>query len=170
MIGKAWRSLSERNEQLAAEVIDADAAVDQQEVRIEEECLKILALHQPVAIDLRRTATILKVNNDLERIADLAVNIAERASAAEQHAQDFEIPVSLAHDGRVRARDAGQCADGPRPTGPGRCVEVCAADDEVDRCNAEVVTDLYQVMMRDPAKIAPSIHCLAVAPPLGADR
>ena len=58
----------------------ADTEIDQLEVDIEEECLKILALHQPVAIDLRFIIAVLKINNDLERIGDLAVNIAERRS------------------------------------------------------------------------------------------
>ena len=61
-------------------VIDNDAEIDEMEVEIEEECLKILALHQPVAIDLRFIVAVLKINNDLERIGDLAVNIAERAA------------------------------------------------------------------------------------------
>ena len=57
------------------EVIKQEQQVNAREVQIEEECLKILALHQPVAIDLRRTAAVLKINGDLERIADLAVNL-----------------------------------------------------------------------------------------------
>ncbi len=162
MIGKAWRALSERDQQLATEVIDADASVDQQEVHIEEECLKILALHQPVAIDLRRTATILKVNNDLERIADLAVNIAERAVRL-RNATDFEIPASLrtmAESARVMLANA---LNALVRLAPDAALRVCEADDEVDRCNAEVVTDLYQGMLQDPSRIGPSIHCLAVA-------
>lgn len=78
MLDKAARSLSERRADLAAEVIASDKEVDAREVAIEEECLNMLALHQPVAVDLRRIATVLKVNSDLERIADLAVNLAER--------------------------------------------------------------------------------------------
>ena len=91
MIDKAIIAMGDRRRELTAEVINADYAVDQFEVQIEEECLKILALHQPVAADLRRIATVMKVNNDLERIADLAVNIAERADAINQYAE-FPIP------------------------------------------------------------------------------
>ena len=61
-------------------MIQNDSQVDEREVQIEEFCLKMLALHQPVAVELRRIATVMKVNNDLERIADLAVNLAERAT------------------------------------------------------------------------------------------
>lgn len=73
----AISSLLSDNYVLAQKVIEGDSEIDQQEVQIEEECLKIIALYQPVSRDLRLIAAILKVNNDLERIADHAVNIAQ---------------------------------------------------------------------------------------------
>src|SRR5712691_8881126 len=79
MIDRASRALRERDAALADSVINSDENIDQREVHIEEECLKVLALHQPVAIDLRRIAAALKINTDLERMADLAEDIAERA-------------------------------------------------------------------------------------------
>lgn len=75
-IEKATRSVIERNVQLAREVMDGDTVIDQLEIDIEEECLKTLALHQPVAVDLRYLISVLKINSDLERMADLSVNIA----------------------------------------------------------------------------------------------
>ena len=71
-------ALKERDTVLAVRVINGDEKIDQMEVELEEECLKTLALHQPVANDLRLVISVLKINNDLERIADLATNIAER--------------------------------------------------------------------------------------------
>src|SRR3972149_5253049 len=91
MIAKACRALVDRRVDLLSEVVDSEQQIDVREVKIEEECLKILALHQPVAVDLRRTATVLKINTELERIADLAVNIAERTSSLADHL-DFEFP------------------------------------------------------------------------------
>jgi phosphate transport system protein len=79
-VHKAVQAIDERDENIARQVIDGDPVIDQMEVDLEEECLKILALHQPVAIDLRFLVAVLKINNDLERIGDLAVNIAERAA------------------------------------------------------------------------------------------
>lgn len=76
---QAVASLVSRNAEQARRVVSADSVIDQHEVDIEEDCLKILALHQPVAIDLRFLIAVLKINNDLERIGDLAVNIAERS-------------------------------------------------------------------------------------------
>jgi len=78
-IAKAIHSLESRRRDLAEEVIAGDSEIDFKEVHVEDECLKILALHQPVAADLRYVVAILKVNNDLERMGDLAANIAKRS-------------------------------------------------------------------------------------------
>ena len=94
MIDKATQALSDRRYDLADQVVASDPFVDQHEVHVEEECLKMLALHQPVAVDLRRIATVMKVNNDLERIADLAVSIAQRAKAMDEFPA-FPIPEQL---------------------------------------------------------------------------
>ena len=75
---KACMVIESQDEQLTDEIIRSDWEVDEMEVQIEEECLKILALHQPVAGDLRLLVAIIKINNELERIADIAVNIAKR--------------------------------------------------------------------------------------------
>ena len=75
---KASLSVAKRDPELARQVVAADKEIDQREVDIEEECLKMLALYQPVAADLRLIVTILKMNDELERIADLAANIADR--------------------------------------------------------------------------------------------
>ena len=75
-MNKAIGSFIKHDSKLAKEVIEFDSTIDNLEIEIEEECLKILALHQPVAIDLRYIISIMKINNDLERIGDLATNIA----------------------------------------------------------------------------------------------
>src|SRR5438876_11945453 len=78
-VHKAIRALQEREVGLAREVMAGETQIDEEENHVEEECLKILALHQPVAVDLRRIASALKINAELERMADLAEDIAERA-------------------------------------------------------------------------------------------
>jgi phosphate transport system protein len=75
---KACLAMQTRDESLLQELIGSDWQIDDMEVEVEEECLKILALHQPVAGDLRLLVAIIKINNELERIADIAVNIAKR--------------------------------------------------------------------------------------------
>ena len=77
-VQNAAKALEARDLELAQRIIDGDQAMNELEVEIEEECLKILALHQPVAVDLRFIVAVIKINNDLERVGDMAVNIAER--------------------------------------------------------------------------------------------
>ena len=74
----ATQAVEAHDAELAKQIIKSDFEIDEMEVEIEEECLKILALHQPVAVDLRFLVAVIKINNDLERIGDQAVNIAER--------------------------------------------------------------------------------------------
>lgn len=78
-INNAMLILTERRKDLADNIFAAEDTINEKEVNIEENCLKILALHQPVAVDLRFIVVVLKVNNDLERMGDLAVNVAQRA-------------------------------------------------------------------------------------------
>jgi phosphate transport system protein len=160
MIDKAWRALTGRDQELGAEVISADANIDQREVRIEEECLKILALHQPVAIDLRRVASILKINNDLERIADMAVNIAERGKRV---IADFHLPETLSSMAEAARSMLRETLNAFVDLDCEAAYRVCESDDTVDRDHAEVMTWLYDLMRSNPDMIGPSIHCLAVA-------
>ena len=85
VVREATLSIENRDYELARSIIQNDPRIDLMEVGVEEDCLKILALHQPVAIDLRFIVAVLKINNDLERIGDLAVNIAERSAFLAEH-------------------------------------------------------------------------------------
>ncbi|MBW2165981.1 MAG: phosphate transport system regulatory protein PhoU [Deltaproteobacteria bacterium] len=85
------RALETRDGDAAKKIIISDHEIDEMEVEIEEECLKILALYQPVAIDLRFLTAVIKINNDLERVADEAVNIAERVKVIARR-QRLDIP------------------------------------------------------------------------------
>ncbi|MCY3929287.1 MAG: phosphate signaling complex protein PhoU [Acidobacteria bacterium] len=91
MIAKSLQALRQRSVDLAHEVQRQDRVIDAREIEVEEECLKILALHSPVASDLRMVVTYLKVNNDLERAGDLARNLAERAESLAV-AEPVEVP------------------------------------------------------------------------------
>ena len=89
---QAVKALHKRDAELAQHVIDGDNEIDDAEVEVEEECLKTLALHQPVASDLRYIVAVLKITNDLERIGDLAVNIAKKGIAFAGQTE-FQFPV-----------------------------------------------------------------------------
>ncbi len=145
----AVRAIRERNPELAREVFADNDAINQEEVRIEEECLKILALHQPVAGDLRYIITLLKVNNELDRIGDLAQNIAERAIDLAEHpvpAAGIELGPMMT-EVRImlkQALDALSCRD------TGRAAEVIARDDTVDRLHRENFRLIKQGLIRQP--------------------
>ncbi|MEJ2657843.1 MAG: phosphate signaling complex protein PhoU, partial [Desulfobacterales bacterium] len=84
------KAIETRDADIAKKIINGDYEIDEMEVEIEEECLKILALYQPVAVDLRFIATVIKINSDLERIADETVNIAKGVNYLSKRKQDFE--------------------------------------------------------------------------------
>src|SRR5262249_47356702 len=79
LVARSIQALMERDRALAGQAIALEREIDQQEIQIEEECLKLIALYQPVAGDLRFVTAVLKINNDLERMGDLGRHIAERA-------------------------------------------------------------------------------------------
>lgn len=83
--------LENRDEQQAKDLVTADWEIDDQEILVEEECLKVLALHQPVARDLRLIIAIVKINGELERIADLSVNVAKRVLSIEKHLHEAAV-------------------------------------------------------------------------------
>jgi phosphate transport system protein len=87
-VGKIGQAIEDRDVAWSDEVIYLDHEVDQMEVEIEEECLKIIALHQPVAADLRFLVAVIKINNDLERIGDQVVNIAQRIKSISKRSED----------------------------------------------------------------------------------
>jgi phosphate transport system protein len=130
-IAKAVMAMVRRDPRLAEEVVAADEEIDRMEVAVEEECLKLLALYQPVAGDLRFIVAALKINNDLERMGDLAANIAK--GAARLAARDpVEVPADLgAMAARTRAM-VKRSLDALVNADPALAQEVCADDDEVD--------------------------------------
>jgi len=158
----AARSIEERNVQLAQAVIDQDVQIDEEEVTIEEECLKILALHQPVAIDLRFIVAVLKINNDIERIGDLAVNIAERSVFL-----STKPPLGVSFDFTEMAEKAQgmlkKSLDALVNLSPLLADEVCASDDEIDAMNRQMYKDIQQTIIAHPERIAPLVHLLSVS-------
>ena len=133
-VQKAVQSVQDRDVAMADEVINLDNAIDQAEVDLEEDCLKILALHQPVAIDLRFIVAVLKINSDLERIGDLAVNIAERAKFLATRGQimaPFDL-YELADKAQGMVRHS---LDSLVNLDASLAREVCRTDDEVDELN-----------------------------------
>jgi len=162
MIHKASRALREMRPELVAEIMDRERLVDEQEILIEEDCLKILALHQPVAVDLRRTATILKVNNDLERIADLAVNIAERAQSLAQHS-GFVVPATFDRMTQLAVSMVRNALVAFVNLDLEIAREVCLGDDEVDTLNREVIDEMRHMMRSQPELVEAALYLFSAS-------
>ena len=162
MIQKACRAVREGRQQLVEDVFEQETVVDDMEVQIEEYCLKILALHQPVAIDLRRTTTILKVNNDLERIADLAVNIAERALKLSAYA-GLPIPESFGRMVEIAVEMVRRALDSLVHSDVSVAREVCLRDDEVDDLNRNVIDEMQRLMRARPDLIEAAVTMFSAA-------
>lgn len=157
----AVRALVERDANLADRLIESDARIDRMEVDIEEECLKVLALHQPVAGDLRLIITILKVNAVLERIGDTAVNIARRASYLAGH-PPLDAPVDLAAMAEKSKLMLRRSLDA-LVSGDTRLAKlVCRSDDEVDELKRHTAQVLYEHMERSPQYLKAYIQLLSV--------
>lgn len=162
MIDKAMLALCDRRIDLAAEVSDEDYDVDQEEIRIEEECLKMLALHQPVAADLRRIASVLKINNDLERIADLAVNIGERSQGFAQF-PEFSVPERMREMSTAAVSMLRSALDSFVKMDPVLARRVRLQDGEVNAHNVAIIDILQEMMMKDSRLVIPAVHCFSAS-------
>jgi phosphate transport system protein len=155
-IHKAIRALQERDVPLAEEVIDGDSNIDEEENHVEEECLKVLALHQPVAVDLRRVTSVLQINTDLERMADLAEDIAERAVALARWPA-MPIPGDLQRMTDLASSMVRQALDAFVNLDAKLARLVCRLDDEVDRYNKSIIDELIRLMQRSPDMVEPGL-------------
>jgi phosphate transport system protein len=159
-IHKAIRALQGRAASTARLVIEGDARIDEEENHVEEECLKMLALHQPVAVDLRRIATVMKVNNDLERIADLAVSIAQRAKAMDEfpafpiseHVPRMVLLATQMVRGAMNAFVNMDTANARR---------IIAMDRTVDQYNRDIIAELQTLMQKRPETVPAAVNCFS---------
>lgn len=136
-VKESVKAIEEKSEESIRRVLEKDALIDEMEIEVEEECLKLLALHQPVAVDLRFIVAVLKLNNDLERIGDLAVNITEQVEFIIQHK-----PVNISFDfiGMFEKSISmvKRSLDSLVEWDVNIARDVCKADDEVDDLNRQM--------------------------------
>jgi phosphate transport system protein len=159
----ALRAVHESDSVLAKQVCERDREIDALEVNVEEECLKILALHQPVAVDLRFVIAVLKMNNDLERIGDLAVNI-----ASGRHCMGGEsMPPAFTETMHAMGDKAQAMLRGALESliamDTAKARQVLAADDAVDAHYREACEILRGEMTRRPGEAQKMICWLLVA-------
>ncbi len=162
MILLSVRSLMERRSDLADRVIEGDEAVDSNDIHIEEECLKLIALHQPVATDMRWLVTVVKVNSDLERMADLACNIAERAKSLDLFPL-FAVPDQIVEMVTVCTHMVRDALDSFVERDSRRAIGVIRKDDIVDDLNRTVIDKLHESMKQSPDNIEPAVHCFSAS-------
>jgi len=156
-VDRSLVSLLDRDAKLAREVIDGDSIVDNLENEVEEKCLEVLAMRQPVARDLRYICGIMKINSDLERMADLAVNIAERAEVlAEVPPLPFRPDVSRL--AAVAKRMTRESLDALIRRDAQLALRVWQSDVEADRLYRELIGEAIQFMREHPARIGDVMH------------
>ncbi|MEW6683790.1 MAG: phosphate signaling complex protein PhoU [Nitrospirota bacterium] len=161
-VANAIKALVERNTDLARNVIATDHQVNAYDVEIDEECIRLLALRQPTASDLRFITTAMKISTDLERMSDLAEDICERALELAEEPQlkpYIDIP-RMAEHARMMVKEAldafvNRNADLAR--------KVCREDDFVDELTGQIFRELLSYMMEDPQTIRRAIRITFVA-------
>ena len=161
-IRRAMRALRERDDALAQEVIDRDRQVNTYDVEVDEQCVELLALHQPAASDLRFITTAMKIVTDLERIGDQAVNIAQRALELNQEPQ-LKPYIDLPRMAERAQRMVKESLDAfvARDTELAR--RVCAADAEVDALKEQIFRELLTFMMSDARTIPRAIRLILIS-------
>jgi len=156
------RSFSEKDLDLAELIIENDDKIDQLEVEVEEDCLKILALHQPVAIDLRYIIAVLKINNDLERIADLAVNIASRTKFLAEKST-ITLPGSLFTIAEKVEYMLKMSLDSLVKSDTEKTKSVLVADNEVDDLHSNMYKIAREKIESDPSKIEQWFNVIGIS-------
>ena len=156
------KALETRDGDAAKKIIISDHEIDEMEVEIEEECLKILALYQPVAIDLRFITAVIKINNDLERIADEAVNIARRVSVITKREKvdisfDYSLMAGKAEYMLKKSLDALVNLD------IDLAFKVCILDNEVDEMLIEAYDRIKQAIGEHPDRVGYLINLLLIS-------
>jgi phosphate transport system protein len=159
---KAIEALRRLDVDLAHEVLADDKVIDRMEIDIDERCVRLLALQQPMARDLRFITAALKINNDLERVGDHAVNIAQSAVRLTDQPMlkplvDIPRMAALANGMLHDALDAFVRQDAEMAR------RLCASDDEVDALNRQVFRDLLSFMVEDPQTITRAMELILVA-------
>lgn len=162
MIHAAVDALQKPDFERARAVIQRDDEIDRMDVQIEEECLKLLALHQPVAIDLRRITSVLKIGGELERVADLGVSIAERACGIVK-CPEIAVPDNLKDMSRQALDMLHRSIDAYVHLDVQTAREVCLQDDAIDKLNREIIDELTGLMQRRPELIEPAIHMFSAS-------
>jgi len=161
-VKQAVQALLTGDRKLAEKVKFGDGQIDNLEIELEEECLKVLALHQPVATDLRFIVSVLKINNDLERVADFAVNIAERALDL-GGAIRIECPYDVASMAEMVEKMLKMALDSLVEKNSELARRTIKLDDEVDRMHKENFANVKEAIRNDPTYLDGLVYYLSIS-------
>lgn len=160
-ISRSIKALVERKADLAEEIIRTDKAIDILEIEIDELCLRLLVLYQPAAIDLRFITAVMKINGDLERISDQAVNIAERTQ--EIIKQPLLKPlIDIPRMAALAQKMVKDAIDALVNKDEALARDICKRDDEVDNLNDQVFRELLTYMIQDSKTITIAVELILV--------
>ena len=162
MIGLAVKALVERKKELTDKVFALEENVNRTEIEIEEEVLRLMALRQPIAGDLRLLTAILKINNDLERVADQAVNISEAVLYLLKE-PPLKPLIDIPQMAAIAQKMIKNSLEAFVHENPALAQQVCREDDEVDRLNDQVFRELLTYMMEDPKSITRAVDLILVS-------
>jgi phosphate transport system protein len=157
------KAIETRDTGIAKKIINGDYEIDEMEVDIEEDCLKILALYQPVAVDLRFITTVIKINNDLERIADETVNIARGVNYLSERKQQFEFDFDFSEMLDKTQFMLKRSLDALVNLDTDIAAKVCILDDEVDKMNGEVHRLVKNAVKKNPEQGEHLINLLLIS-------
>ncbi len=157
----AVKSFQEKDDELARKVIEDDHVIDDLEVEVEEECLKALALYQPVAIDLRFIIAVMKMNSDLERIGDLAADIAKNGIYVHKAAKP-RIPLDLHQMTYLAKAIVRKSLDSLLNIDAYLAREVLRDDEEINAMKSEMKQEIVKALQREPEHAEALITLLAV--------
>ncbi len=162
MLYQTLKALEKQNKKLAETVLKMDEKVDVQEVQIEEKILSLLALQQPVAVDLRFIVGALKMNNDLERIGDHACNIANTAIklADQPYLKPLKDIPQMGKIAREMLHDAVHSFINQNPE---MARDVCARDNHVDKLYYKIIDDIIKVLQDKMDKVTQGVELIAIA-------
>jgi phosphate transport system protein len=158
----AVRAVVERDGGLVDRVLTGDAAINQLHIEIDDRCFKLLALHQPMAVDLRSIVAAVKINTDLERVGDLAVNIAEAGRRYFQHPAVKEL-VDISRMADIAQNMLRDALDAYVHRDTALAQTVLNRDDDLDELKTAVFRQLLTHMLQDASTIEPSLDLILIS-------
>jgi phosphate transport system protein len=158
----ALKAIVDRDSRLAKKVIQSDRDINDIEIEIDEICHRLLALHQPMAGDMRFITSAMKINSDLERQGDLAVNMAERALTLNEVAP-LKPFIDIPHMANITQEMVKVSLDSLVNRDSKMARSVCERDDEVDNLNDQIIRELISYMLEDRANIKRALDLILVS-------